>query len=84
MQIKLHPRAHGEAARAVITEYSIPIADPDQNPSDDGFPTNDGTFWSQGTPSAHSLIAAFIFPVRNTKEETAKLAWNRTLDFLRK
>jgi streptogramin lyase len=52
MQIKLHPRPRGEAARAIITEYSIPIADPDTNPSDDGFPTNDGTFWSLGTPSA--------------------------------
>jgi streptogramin lyase len=52
MQIKLHPRPRGEAARAVITEYSIPIADPAANPTDEGFPTNDGTFWSLGTPSA--------------------------------
>jgi len=52
MQIKLHARPRGEAARAIVTEYSIPIADPDANPTDDGFPTNDGTFWSQGTPSA--------------------------------
>jgi streptogramin lyase len=52
MQIKLHARPRGEAARAIVTEYSIPIADPDANPSDDGFPTNDGTFWSLGTPSA--------------------------------
>jgi streptogramin lyase len=54
MQIKLHARPRGEAARAIVTEYSIPIADPDANPSDDGFPTNDGTFWSLGTPSALS------------------------------
>src|SRR5882672_7432239 len=52
MQIKLHPRPRGEAARAMVTEYSIPVADPDANPTDDGFPTNDGTFWSLGTPSA--------------------------------
>lgn len=52
MQIKLHARPRGEAARAIVTEYSIPIADPDTNPSDNGFPTNDGTFWSLGTPSA--------------------------------
>ncbi|HEX3371522.1 MAG TPA: carboxypeptidase regulatory-like domain-containing protein [Candidatus Acidoferrales bacterium] len=52
MQIKLRPRPRGEAARAIVTEYSLPIADPDANPSDDGFPTNDGTFWSEGTPSA--------------------------------
>jgi streptogramin lyase len=52
MQIKLHARPRGEAARAVITEYSLPIADPDAYPTDNGFPTNDGTFWSMGTPSA--------------------------------
>ena len=52
MQIKLRARPRGEAARAIITEYSIPIADPDANPTDNGFPTNDGTFWSDGTPSA--------------------------------
>ena len=52
MQLKLHARPRGEAARAVITEYSIPIADPDAYPTDNGFPTNDGTFWSLGTPSA--------------------------------
>jgi virginiamycin B lyase len=52
MQLKLSPRARGEAARAVITEYSLPIADPDANPSEIGFATNDGTFWSLGTPSA--------------------------------
>jgi virginiamycin B lyase len=52
MQLKLHPRARGEAARAVITEYSLPVADPDENPTDGGSPTNDGTLWSLGTPSA--------------------------------
>jgi streptogramin lyase len=52
MQIRLHARPRSEAARAVITEYSIPIADPDSYPTDNGFPTNDGTFWSLGTPSA--------------------------------
>ena len=52
MQIKLRPRPRGEAARTIITEYSLPIADPSENPTDNGFPTNDGTFWSLGTPSA--------------------------------
>lgn len=52
MQLKLHARPRGEAARAVITEYSLPIADPDAYSTDNGFPTNDGTFWSLGTPSA--------------------------------
>jgi virginiamycin B lyase len=52
MQIKLRARPRGEAARAIVTEYSIPVADPEANPTDDGFPTNDGTFWSLGTPSA--------------------------------
>lgn len=52
MQLKLHPRPRGEVARAIITEYTLPIADPDSNPTDNGFPTNDGTFWSLGTPSA--------------------------------
>jgi streptogramin lyase len=52
MEIKLRARPRGEAARAIVTEYSIPIADPDANPTEDGFPTNDGTFWSEGTPSA--------------------------------
>src|SRR5215472_230271 len=52
MQIKLRPRPQGEAARAVVTEYSIPVADNDPAVTEDGYPTNDGTFWSQGTPSA--------------------------------
>ena len=52
MQIQLHPRARGEAARAVITEYGIPVVDADSSATDGGFPTNDGTFWSLGTPSA--------------------------------
>jgi streptogramin lyase len=52
MQIKLRPRPRGEAARAIVTEYSLPVADPDLADTDNGFPTNDGTFWSLGTPSA--------------------------------
>jgi streptogramin lyase len=52
MELKLHARPRGEAARAVITEYTLPIADPDAYPTDNGFPSNDGTLWSLGTPSA--------------------------------
>ena len=52
MQIKLRPRPTGEAARAVVTEYSIPVVDADPLATNDGFPTNDGTDWSLGTPSA--------------------------------
>jgi streptogramin lyase len=52
MQIKLRPRPRRETARAIVTEYSIPVADPEPGATEDGFPTNDGTFWSLGTPSA--------------------------------
>jgi streptogramin lyase len=52
MQLKLHARPKGEAARAIITEYSIPVVDADPQATDDGFPANDGTYWSEGTPSA--------------------------------
>jgi len=52
MQIKLHARPKGEAARAIVTEYSIPVVDADPATTDNGFPTNDGTNWSLGTPSA--------------------------------
>src|SRR5258708_14705697 len=52
MQIKLRPRPTGEAARAVVTEYSIPVVDADPLATNDGFPTNDGTDWALGTPSA--------------------------------
>jgi len=52
MQIKLRPRPTGEAARAIVTEYSIPVVDADPLATNDGFPTNDGTDWSLGTPSA--------------------------------
>ena len=52
MQIKLHPRPTGEAARAITYEYNIPVVDADPLATDNGFPTNDGTDWSLGTPSA--------------------------------
>jgi len=52
MQIKLHPRPRGEAARAIVTEYSVPVVDVDPSVTDGGSPSNDGTLWSLGTPSA--------------------------------
>lgn len=45
MKFKLRPRPTGEAARAIITEYQIPL------PMTGGYPTNDGSDWSLGTPS---------------------------------
>jgi len=51
MQIKLRPRPTGEAARAVVTEYSIPVVDADPLATND-VPDNDGTDWLLGTPSA--------------------------------
>jgi streptogramin lyase len=45
----IDPRPSGEAARAVIREYDLPL-DPDRNlPA--GFVQNDGSDWSLGTPS---------------------------------
>jgi streptogramin lyase len=52
MKLQLHPRPAGEAARAVTYEYDIPVVDADPANTDNGFPTNDGTDWSLGTPSA--------------------------------
>jgi virginiamycin B lyase len=47
--VKLEPRPSGEAARVVFKEYDLPL-DPDSNlPAD--FVQNDGSDWSQGTPS---------------------------------
>jgi streptogramin lyase len=49
MQVKLEPRPSGEAARAVVREYDMPL-DPDVAlPAD--FVQNDGSDWSLGTPS---------------------------------
>jgi streptogramin lyase len=49
MDVKLEPRPSGEAARVVFKEYDLPL-DPDSNlPAD--FVQNDGSDWSQGTPS---------------------------------
>jgi streptogramin lyase len=52
MQIKLHARPTGDPARAVITEYGVPLADADALETEGGYPTNDGSDWSLGTPSA--------------------------------
>ena len=49
MQVKLEPRPTGEAARAVVREYDMPL-DPDVAlPAN--FIQNDGSDWSLGTPS---------------------------------
>ena len=41
----------GDAARAVVTEYDLPIADRSFFSHNDGYSTNDGSDWSLGTPS---------------------------------
>lgn len=60
MKFKLRPRPTGEAARAVITEYDVPMDD------QAGPPSNDGSDWSLGTPSSlnglrgvHDALADF-------------------------
>ncbi len=52
LNIHPRPRPTGDAARAVITEYRIPIADSDVYNQNDGYATNDGSDWSLGTPSS--------------------------------
>src|SRR3984893_4673812 len=52
MNFKLRPRPTGEAARAVFTEYEVPVA-PDEK-SGTEYITNDGSDWSLGTPSSLS------------------------------
>ena len=49
MKWKVRPRPTGEAARAVFTEYEVPL-----DPSigyETQYPTNNGSDWSLGTPS---------------------------------
>ena len=62
---KLHPRPTGDAARAVMTEYDIPLA---------GAPTerawNDGSDWSLGWPTA-SMGARWIHDVHADNEGNA-------------
>lgn len=60
MKFKLRPRPSGEAARAVITEYDVPMDE------QAGAPSNDGSDWSLGTPSSlnglrgvHDALADF-------------------------
>ncbi len=45
------PGPKDEAAMAVITEYDLPIADRNVYSQNDGYPINDGSDWSLGTPS---------------------------------
>jgi streptogramin lyase/mono/diheme cytochrome c family protein len=49
MKFKLRPRPTGEAARAVFTEYDVPL-DPSLGLETE-YPTNSGSDWSLGTPS---------------------------------
>ncbi|MBZ5661585.1 MAG: carboxypeptidase regulatory-like domain-containing protein [Acidobacteriia bacterium] len=50
MNFKVRPRPTGEAARVVFTEYDVPL---DQSIGyDTQYPTNNGSDWSLGTPSA--------------------------------
>jgi streptogramin lyase len=49
MRIKLEPRPSGEAARVMFREYDVPL-DPDAG-LPGNFVQNDGSDWSQGTPS---------------------------------
>lgn len=49
MKFKLRPRPSGVAARAVFTEYDVPL-DPGLK-HETKFVTNDGSDWSLGTPS---------------------------------
>ncbi|HEX9462733.1 MAG TPA: carboxypeptidase regulatory-like domain-containing protein [Alphaproteobacteria bacterium] len=53
MKFKLRPRPSGETARVVIREYDVPI-DPELGL--DKTVTNDGSDWSQGTPSRSGSI----------------------------
>jgi streptogramin lyase len=50
MKFNLRPRPRGEAARVVFTEYDVPL-DPGSG-ADTKYPTNNGSDWSLGTPSA--------------------------------
>jgi streptogramin lyase len=50
MKFKLRPRPAGEPARAVVTEYEVPL-DPAQG-TPNKYVLNDGSDWSLGTPSA--------------------------------
>jgi streptogramin lyase len=67
MNFRLRPRPTGEAARAVFTEYDVPIA-PDEK-SGTEYITNDGSDWSLGTPSslsgAHGIHDAQADPNSN-------------------
>ncbi len=49
LNIKLRERPTGEAARVVYREYDVPLQDDAGLPST--APLNDGSDWSQGTPS---------------------------------
>ncbi len=50
MKFNLRPRPKGDAARVVFTEYEVPL-DPGSG-FDTKYPTNNGSDWSLGTPSA--------------------------------
>lgn len=50
MKFKLRPRPTGDAARAVFTEYDVPLFGPNDGPKQYG--TDNGSDWSLGTPSS--------------------------------
>jgi streptogramin lyase len=50
MKFKIRPRPSGDAARVVFTEYEVPL-DPSYE-HETQYPTNNGSDWSMGTPSA--------------------------------
>ena len=50
MQMKAE-RPKGDATLAIVTEYSVPRADPSMYGSESGYPLNDGSDWSLGTPT---------------------------------
>src|SRR5258708_10539287 len=50
IKFNLRPRPKGDAARVVFTEYEVPL-DPGSG-FDTKYPTNNGSDWSLGTPSA--------------------------------
>jgi streptogramin lyase len=53
MKFKLQPRPSGEAARVVVTEYSVPLDPAFGAPGE--FADNDGSDWSLGTPSGKGV-----------------------------
>ncbi len=60
VDIKLRPRPSGESARVVFREYDVPLQEDAGLPSK--YPLNDGSDWSQGTPSRIGSLVHDAFP----------------------